>query len=74
MPENDRMPSDILSNVFADMQAVADAVDSGDPLDAELIRRVQARAAKAREELVRTEGAQDIGVDLIRAARDEVRG
>jgi hypothetical protein len=60
----------LTSDVVADMQAVADAVDSGEPLDPELARRVQQRARRAREELVEHFGVQDIGVDLIREARD----
>ncbi len=57
-------------DVLADMQAVAEAVDSGEPLDPELAHRVRERARKAREALVQAVGVQDIGVDLIREARD----
>ena len=57
-------------DVVADMRAVADAVDSGGPLGPELAQRVRERAQKAREDLVRAFGVQDIGVDLIREARD----
>jgi hypothetical protein len=57
-------------DVVADMQAVADAVDSGEALDPELAERVRQRAQEAREELVRAFGVRDIGVDLIRDARD----
>jgi hypothetical protein len=61
---------DLASDVLADMQAVADAVDCGRPIDPELVHRVQQRARKARERLVQCSGKQDIGVDLIREARD----
>ena len=61
---------DLAHKVLADMQAVAEALDSGERLDPDLVRRVQERAQQAREEVVRAFGVQDIGVDLIREARD----
>jgi hypothetical protein len=67
------MNANTLSDARIDLQVVADLVDSGQPLDPELVRRVQDRAKKAREELERTIGKQDIGVDLIREGRDEIR-
>ena len=63
-------PENLEDKMLADMQAVADAADSGEPVDPEVVRRVQERARKAREELVQTFGVREIGVDLIREARD----
>ena len=59
-------------DVMADMQAVADSLGSGKPVDAEVARRVRKRAAKAREELLATHGVQDIGVQIIREIRGDV--
>jgi hypothetical protein len=57
-------------SVLSDLQAIADAVDSGEAVDPELCRRVQERAQESREELAGALGVQDIGVDLIREARN----
>jgi hypothetical protein len=48
---------------------VADAVAAGRPVDPEIARRVRERSDRARQELLATRGAQDIGVQLIREAR-----
>ena len=59
-------------DVLADMQAVADSLNNGRPLDAEVARRVRQRADKARGELLATHGVQDIGVSIIREIRGDV--
>jgi hypothetical protein len=59
-------------DVLADMQAVADSLNSGRPVDAEVARRVRQRADKARRELLATHGVQDIGVPIIREIRGDV--
>lgn len=63
--------SPIPADVLADMQAVADAVAAGRPIDPEVARRVQERSKKVQEELVRRYGVREIAVDLIRQTRDE---
>ncbi len=61
----------IPSDVFADMQAVADAVAARRPVDPEVAQRVQERSRKAQEELLRLYGVREIAVDLIRQGREE---
>jgi hypothetical protein len=56
--------------VMADMQAVADSLSSGKPLEQEVARRVRERAEKARQDLLASHGVQDVGVQIIR----EIRG
>jgi hypothetical protein len=46
-------------DVIADVQAVADAVAAGRPVDPEVARRVHERAAKITEEIRRTHGEID---------------
>ena len=57
--------------VMADMQAVADAVAAGRPVDPEVARRVQERSQKVQDELLKKYGVREIAVDLIRQGRDE---
>jgi hypothetical protein len=64
--------SGIAPDVMADMQAVADSLTTGQPLDPEIARRVRHRAAKARQELLATRGVQDIGVHIIREIRGDM--
>ncbi len=59
-------------DVLADMQAVADAVAAGRPVDPEVARRVQERAEKARLEILALHGVQEIGVSLIREFRGDL--
>jgi hypothetical protein len=56
-------------DVLADLNAVADAVAAGRPVDPELARRVRERADRARSAQRPAEGSRDIGVQLIREAR-----
>ena len=57
--------------VMADVQAVADAVAAGRPVDPEVARRVQERSQRVQDELLRQYGVREIAVDLIRQGRDE---
>ncbi len=61
------LPADAL----ADMQAVADAVAAGTPVDPEVVRRVRERSERVQKELVGQYGIREIAVDLIRQGRDE---
>jgi hypothetical protein len=54
-----------------DIQAVADAVAAGRPVDPDVARRVQEQSKKIQEELRRQYGIREIAVDLIRQGRDE---
>jgi hypothetical protein len=56
----------------ADAQAVLDHVVAGTPIDSELARRVRERAEEIRQQILASQGVQDIGVDLIRELRGEL--
>jgi hypothetical protein len=62
----DAVPPDIL----ADLDMVCRQAAAGGVRDPELLRRVHERSAKAREEVLRKFGVQDIGVGIIREIRD----
>jgi hypothetical protein len=62
----------IQPDVMADMQAVANALTSGKPVDREVARRVRQRAEEARKDLLATRGVQEIGVQLIREIRGDL--
>ena len=61
----------ISPDVLADLEEVCRQGASGIVRDPELLRRVYERSATAREEVRRKFGVQDIGVQIIRAMRDE---
>ena len=52
------------------MQAVNEAFLSGRPLDPEVARRVDGRAAEFRERMMREKGLQDICVPYTRQLRE----
>jgi hypothetical protein len=52
------------------MKAVSEAFLAGRPVDPVNARRVQERGAKLRQEMIDQYGLQDIGVDIIREARE----
>jgi hypothetical protein len=64
-------PTPVPPEVMADLQAVADAVAAGRPVDPEVARRVRERSEKVQEELLRQYGVREIAVDLIRQGREE---
>ena len=55
----------------ADFQAVVDHAFKGKPVDPEVSKRIDERAAKIQEAL-RKKPQTDIAVDLIREAREEI--
>jgi len=59
-------------DVMADLQLIADCVAAGKPVPPEVARRVQERAARARQEILEKHGVQDIGVQIIREMRGEL--
>ncbi len=59
-------------DALSDLQAVADHVATGMPLDPEVSRRVSDRAERARRELLAARGVQEIGVEIIREMRGEL--
>ncbi len=65
--ETNTTPPDVL----ADMQAVADAVAAGQPVDPEVARRVRERSLQVQEDLLRQHGVREIAVELIRQGREE---
>ncbi len=56
--------------ILADLQEVARQAAAGGVKDADLLRRVQERAEEARRAIRAKFGVQDIGVGIIREARD----
>ena len=68
VPPADPIPPDVL----ADVQAVADCVAAGEPVPADVARRVRERSAEARRRLLAAHGVQDIGVPAIRELRGEL--
>jgi hypothetical protein len=63
--------STIEEDIAADDQAVIDHAMGRQPLDPEIARRIQERAARITEEIRRQHGVQELAVELIRHARDE---
>jgi hypothetical protein len=59
------------ADVFDDIQAVADAVAAGRPVDPGVAARIRERSEKIQEELRRQHGVREIAVDLIRQGREE---
>jgi len=62
----------IAPDVMADLQMIADCAGGGKPVPPEVARRVQERAARARQEILEKHGVQDIGVQIIRELRGEL--
>jgi len=56
----------------ADAQAVLDHIVAGTPIDPELARRVRERAEEIRQQILASQGVQEIGVELIRELRGEL--
>ena len=63
--------NEIPPDVMADLQAVADAIAAGRPVDPEVARRVRQRSQEVQDELVGKYGIREIAVDLIRQGREE---
>ncbi len=59
-------------DVAIDLQAVADSLANGKPLDAETYRRVRARGRQLTDELRERFGTLDIAVPAIRELRGEL--
>lgn len=66
IPETERIPSDVMS----DLQAVIAAVAEGKPIDPEVQKRVRDEADRNREAIYERHGLLDIGVPAIRELRD----
>lgn len=64
------MSIDTIPTAIDDMHAVSDAVLAGRPVDPEVARRVHERAAEVRKRMIVEYGLQDIGVPLLRQARE----
>jgi hypothetical protein len=58
------------SQALADLKEVARQATTGAISDPELVRRIQARARAAREQVREKFGIQEIGVNIIREMRD----
>jgi hypothetical protein len=72
MSINDTKNSDILSDVLADAQLVAECVAAGRPIPPEVARRVREEAEKITARLRQQYGTLDIGVPAIRELRGEL--
>ena len=64
-------PNGVPADINDDIQAVADAVAAGRPVDPAVARRVREQSEKIQEDLRRRYGVREIAVDLIRQGRDE---
>jgi hypothetical protein len=69
----DALTIGIPPDVMADMEAMAAAVSEGRQPDPDLLRRVQERADAARKQILASRGVQNIGVDIIRELRGDLR-
>lgn len=56
----------------ADAKSVLEHAIAGTPLEPELAKRVRERAEAIRQQILATQGVQDIGVDLIRELRGDL--
>jgi len=61
--------TDIPPDVTADLEAAARYAVTGE-FDAETLRRIEQRAAQARQELLQKMGVQEISAQIIREMRD----
>ena len=66
------LSSTLPPDVQADIQAVADSLRTGQPLDPALVQRVRERSEKITERIYREYGLLDIGVPAIRELRGEL--
>jgi hypothetical protein len=64
--------AEVPPDVTADLQLVADCVAAGTMVPPDVARRIQDRAARARQEILDMHGVQDIGVQIIREMRGEL--
>ena len=55
----------------ADIQAVADAIAAGHPVNPDVAERVRERSEKVQRELLSQYGVREIAVDLMRQGREE---
>jgi hypothetical protein len=55
-----------------DARLIAECVAARQPIPPEIVRRVQERAERARQEVRATHGVQEIGVQIIRELRGEM--
>jgi hypothetical protein len=58
------------ADLLADLEAVCQQAAGGGPGNPELVRRIQERAKKARQQILEEFGVQSIGVQIIREMRD----
>lgn len=58
--------------VVADAQAVADSLESGQPLEPDVARRIRERAKKITQSVYEKHGVLDVAVPAIRELRGEL--
>jgi hypothetical protein len=64
--------TETIPNIDPDVQAVAEAIAAGIPVDRDVARRIHERAARIREEVYRKNGLVDFAVPAIRELRGEL--
>lgn len=64
------MNTETVPTELEDKQAVTEAFLAGRPVDREVARRVHERADEIRKRMIAEYGLQDIGVPLLRQARE----
>ena len=74
--DNSEMPTPIINTaippeLLADGEAVIEAITSGQPLDPEIVRRVDERAARITAEIQQRHGTLDVVIPAIRELRDQ---
>ena len=57
---------------MADVQAVADHLAAGKPLDPDVVRRIRERSARIQQKIRRQHGLIDVAVPALRELRGEL--
>ncbi|MBS0265674.1 MAG: hypothetical protein JSS02_27325 [Planctomycetes bacterium] len=68
--DNFSMLTEITPTANDDLRAVNEAFLAGRPVDPEVARRVRERGAEIRQRMLAEQGLLDIGVSLLRQARE----
>jgi hypothetical protein len=72
MSRTEEQGTEVSRQDLADAQAVLAHAVAGTPLEPELAQRVRARADGIRQQILATQGVQDIGVQYIRELRGDL--
>lgn len=72
MTPTDAIETALPAEVMADARIVAECVALGNPVPAEVARRVKERADRIRQQVFAKHGVLDVGVSAIREFRGEL--